>query len=190
VLGLKGVVAVASLMILVAALVTYQATVTVNISGQFTQGRTEQTWAIKLNDQNKVRYLPGDGASGNVTPTRNTSNSSTWAFKVDTDANKVCAVKIELTAAVDDTKFSRFEITLMRWVTSAWQNETLYAGATGSTTKTYIDGLTAGASGYIHQATSSVQYYLIRVTYSYDLVETTTSITVTFRYTPLPQDSF
>ncbi|MFQ5621698.1 MAG: hypothetical protein ACE5FT_07730, partial [Candidatus Nanoarchaeia archaeon] len=108
------------------------------------------------------------------------------------DADKVCAVKIELTSAVNSSKFSKFQITVMRWnaTASAWQDETLYAAATGSTTKSYIDGLTAGDSGYVHHAASLTRYYLIKVTYSYDLVDETTQVTVTFQYTPLPQDSF
>jgi hypothetical protein len=80
----------------------------------------------------------------------------------------------------------------MRWnsTVSAWENETLYADATGSMTKPYIDGLTVGDSGYVHHAASLARYYLINVTYSYDLSDTVTPINVTFQYTPLPQESF
>ncbi len=107
-----------------------------------------------------------------------------------TDADKVCAVKIELTSAVNNTKFSKFEITTKYWNGSAWDAETLYNASTGSTTKSYIDGLTPGDGGYVHQDKSETVYYLIKATYSYDKVDETTQITVTFQYTPVPQDAF
>jgi predicted peptidase len=144
-----------------------------------------------VNDVNETRYLPGSGSpAGSAEPTYNSSDSSTYAFKVVTDGDKVCAVKIELTSAVNSSKFSKFEITAKYWTGAAWADETLYSAATGSTTKSYIDGLTSGDAGYIHQGLSTTRYYLIKVTYSYDLVDETTQVTVTFQYTPLPQDSF
>ncbi|UCF59499.1 MAG: hypothetical protein JSV15_03595, partial [Candidatus Bathyarchaeota archaeon] len=88
------------------------------------------------------------------------------------------------------SKFSKFEITVKRWNGSAWDSETLYDAATGSTTKSHIDGLTSGDFGNIHQGMLETDYYLVRVLYSYDLTDETTQITATFQYTPLPQDSF
>ncbi|MFQ6127218.1 MAG: hypothetical protein ACE5R6_21805 [Candidatus Heimdallarchaeota archaeon] len=135
--------------------------------------------------------MPGSGTpAGSAEPIFNASDSDTYAFKVVTDAGRVCAVKIELTSAVNSSKFSKFQITAKYWNGSMWLDETLYASATGATTKSYIDDLTAGDAGYIHQATSTTKYYLIKVTYSYDLVDTTTSVTVTLQYTPLPRESF
>jgi hypothetical protein len=190
-LGVKGFLCLASLTMIALALVAYTATVTVTPTQQFTIGATTASWTVYVNDVNETRYLPGSGSpAGSAEPTFNASVSSTYAFKVVTDADKVCAVKIELTSAVNSSKFSKFEITAKYWTGAAWADETLYAAATGSTTKSYINGLTSGDAGYIHQGVSTTRYYLIKVTYSYDLVDETTQITVTFQYTPLPQDSF
>ena len=55
--------------------------------------------------------------------------------------------------------------------------------------KTSIDG-TSSDVGYIHQDISTKAYYLLEVTYSYDKVDTTTTIDTAIKYTPLPQNSF
>jgi ABC-type thiamin/hydroxymethylpyrimidine transport system permease subunit len=99
-------------------------------------------------------------------------------------------VQIQLTSQVDPTKFSKFQITVQKWSAGSWLSETLYAASTGATTKSYINGLTVDDSGYIHQAASSTVTYLVVVLYSYDLVDATSQVTVTFQYTPLPQASF
>lgn len=186
ILGVKGFFCFISLVMIALALVTYLATVTITPVAQFSQGATSGSWAVYVNDVDKVRYLPG----GPIEPTFNASDPNTYAFKVVTDASKVCAVKIELVSAVNSSKFSKFQITVKYWNGTAWVDEILYNSATGSTTKPYIDGLTAGDAGYIHQSVSTTKYYLIRVTYSYDLTDETTQETVTLKYTPLPQDSF
>jgi hypothetical protein len=186
ILGVKGLLCVASLMTIALAFVVYTAAVTVNPTQQFTIGATSASWTVYVNDVNQVRYLPG----GATEPTLNTGDSSTYAFKAVTDGNKVCAIKIELTSAVDGNKFSNFNITVRSSTGGAWSGETLYAGATGATTKSYINGLTGGDAGYVHQAVSTTIYYEVKVTYSYDKVDTTAQVTVTFQYTPLPQDSF
>lgn len=191
VLGLKGIIAIASLMIIVAALVSYTATVTITVVSQLTQGKASQAWDISPNDVNEVRYLPAATTVGDSLPTFSAGDSDTWAFKVVTDANKVCAVKIELTAAVNNTKYSKFEITVMWYNTTAlaWQDATLYTAASGGTTKSYINGRTDPVdSGYIRQGLSDTRYYLIKVTYSYDVDENADS--VTFQYTPYALDSF
>jgi hypothetical protein len=194
VLGVKGLLCLASLIVVALALVSYTATVTIAPTTQFTIGATTATWTIYVNDLDQLRYLPGTGTpAGSQQPGAPTdSNPNTFAFKVVTDSGRVCAVNITLTSAVDSSKFSKFEIRVMRWnsTASAWQGETLYAGPTGSTTKSFINGLMAGDCGYVHHPASLTRYYLIKVTYSYDLVDATTSITVTFQYTPLPQASF
>ena len=186
ILGAKGILSVASLITIAFALVAYTATVTVNPTQQFTIGATTASWTVFVNEVNQVRYLPG----GFTEPTLNTGDSNTYAFKVVTDANKVCAVKIELTSAVDGNKFSNFNIVVRSSTGGAWSDETLYAGATGATTKSYINGLTSGDAGYVHQAASTTKYYEAKITYSYDKVDATAQVTVTFQYTPLPQDSF
>lgn len=185
-LGVKGVLCLASLTMIALALVSYTASVTITPTIQFSIGATSDSWAVYVNDVDKVRYLPG----GVAEPKFDANNSNTYAFKVVTDANQVCAVKIELTSAVNSSKFSKFQITAKYWTGAAWADETLYDAPTGSTTKTYINGLTPGDAGYIHQALSTTRYYLIKVTYSYDLVDETTQVTATFQYTPLPQNSF
>ena len=194
ILGIKGLLCLASLMVVAMALVSYTATVTIAPTTQFTIGATTATWTIYVNDLDQLRYLPGTGTpAGSQQPgAPSDANLNTFAFKVVTDSGRVCAVNITLTSAVDSSKFSKFEIRVMFWnsTASAWQDETLYTGATGSTTKSYINGLTSGDHGYVHHAASLTRYYLIKVTYSYDLVDATTSVTVTFQYTPLPQASF
>ncbi len=191
ILGLKGFLCFVSLTMIALALVTYTASVTITPTQQFTVGATSASWTVYMNDVNETRYLPGSGSpAGSLEPTFNASDTETYAFKAVTDADKVCAVKIELTSAINSSKFSRFQITVKYWNGSAWDAETLYDAATGSSTKSYIDGLTSGDSGYIHQGTSETTYYLLKVAYSYDLTDETTQITATFQYTPLPQDSF
>ncbi len=191
ILGLKGFLCFVSLTMIAIALVTYTASVTITPTQQFTVGATSASWTVYMNDVNETRYLPGSGSpAGSSEPTFNASDTETYAFKAVTDADKVCAVRIELTSAVNSSKFSKFQITVKNWNGSAWDAETLYDAATGSSTKSYIDGLTSGDFGYIHQGTLETTYYLLKVVYSYDLTDETTQITATFEYTPLPQDSF
>ena len=149
-------------------------------------GTTTAAWDIYVNDVNQIRYMPG----GFTEPTLDTGDTSTYAFKVVTDANRVCAVKVTITSQMDNTKFSNFEITVLSSTGGAWGAETLYAAPTGGTTKASIDGLTQGDAAYIHQPISTTKYYEIQVTYSYDLVSNNTQISVTFQFTPLPQAGF
>ena len=194
-LGVKGFLCLASLVAIASALVTYTAIVTITQARQFTIGATTASWTVYINDVNKETYLPGDGTPAGSTPPVNPptdTNSSTFAFKVVTTSGQVCAVKIELTAPVNSSEFSKFEIRVKYWNTgtSTWDNETLYDAPTGSTSISYIDGLTAGSAGYVHHAASLSGYYMIHVTCSYDVVDNPTPKTVTFQYTPLPQGSF
>lgn len=181
-LGAKGVLCIISLSMIVLALITYSATVTMTPTRQFTIGASSASWTVYVNDVNKVKYLPGDASE----PTFNASDSNTYAFKVVTDANRSCSIKIELTTPMNSSKFSNFNITAKYWTGAAWTDATLYTTATGSTIKPYIDGLVSGDAGYIHQGVSTTRYYLIKVTYSYDKVDETTQVTATFQYTPLP----
>jgi hypothetical protein len=178
-LGIKGLLAVASLTTIALALVVYTASVTMSPTQQFILGATTANWTVYVNEVNEVRYLPG----GNSQPV----DTSSYAFEVVTDANKACAVQIELTAAMSSALFSNFDITVLYWLGgSGWVSAQLYDSPTGGSTISSIDGLTAGDVGYIQQAASSDVYYLVQVTYSYDLVDTTTPVTATFQYTPLP----
>lgn len=168
------------------ALVTYSSLVQVSPTEQLSVGESTASWNIYVNEVNQSRYMPG----GFSQPTLNPSDTSTYAFKVVTDANKVCAVEVQLTSAMDQTKFSDFQVTVLSSTGGSWSSETLYSASTGTTTKAYVDGLTQGDAAYIHQGISTVKYYLIEVTYSYDLVNETSQIPVTFQFTPLPQNGF
>lgn len=186
ILGVKGLLCLASLTVIALALIVYTAVVTINPTRQFSIGAISSSWTVYINDMDKVRYLPG----GSTEPTFNADDPNTYSFKVVTDATQACAVKIELASAVNSSKFSKFQVTIKSWDGSAWVDETLYDAPTGSTMKPYIDGLTPGDAGFVHQAPSTTRYYLVKVTYSYDLVDETAQVTVTFHYTPLPQESF
>jgi hypothetical protein len=180
VLGIKGVLAIASLTTIAVALVVYTASVTMAPTMQFTLGASTDSWTVYVNEVNEVRYLPG----GDSAPVDDT----TFAFRVVTDADKVCAVQIELSSAMDSALFSNFDITVSHWVSgTGWVSTQLYDSATGGSPISSIDGLTTNP-GYVQQAASNDVVYLVEVTYSYDLVDTTTPITATFQYTPLPTD--
>jgi hypothetical protein len=184
-LGIKGLLAIASLTSIAIALVVYTTAVTINPTSQFTLGTSADTWTVYVNEVNEVRYLPGadtqPGGTGGV--------PSAYAFRA-TGNGKACAVQIELTSAVDSTLFSNFEIRVLQWVpaTNTWAAATLYDQATGGSSIGYINGLgTPPAIGYIQQPGASADtYYLVEATYSYDKLPTLTSMTVTFQYTPLP----
>jgi hypothetical protein len=177
-LGIKGLLAVASLTTVAVALVVYTASVTITPTTQFTLGASSDSWNVYVNDVNQVRYLPG----GSTPPV----DTSTYAFSLDT-TNRGCAVQIELTAAMSSSLFSNFDITVMYWQTgSGWTSAQLYDSATGGSAISSIDGTTTNA-GFIRQASGTgTTYYLVQVTYSYDLVDTTSAVTATFQYTPLP----
>ncbi len=191
ILGVKGFLGFVSLAMIALALVTYTVNVTITPTQQFTVGATSAPWTVYTNDVNETRYLPGSGSPvGSSEPTFNASDIATYAFRAVTDADKVCAVRIELTSAINSSKFSKFQVTVKHWNGSAWDAETLYDAATGSSTKSYIDGLVSGDFGYVHQGTLETTYYLLKVVYSYDLTDETSQITATFQYTPMPQNSF
>ncbi|KON32623.1 MAG: hypothetical protein AC479_07090 [miscellaneous Crenarchaeota group-6 archaeon AD8-1] len=182
ILGLKGFLAIFSLISIAFALVTYSASVTVNPVQQFTVGSLSDSWTIYINEMDQVRYLPG----ANSAPMLDSADINTYAFKVATDADQNCAVEIKLTSPVDNEKFSKFDITVDYWNGAAWVSAIIYDSVSGSNTITEIDGLSQSAAGYIHQDISTTIYYLLKVTYSYDLVDDLTQITTTFQYTPLP----
>lgn len=185
-LGIKGVLCMICLAAVGFSLVAYQSTVAISPVVQLTTGQTTASWNIYVNDVDQVRYMPG----GFSEPTLDTTDTSTYAFEVITDAYRVCAVEIQLTAPVDDTEFSEFQITVLSSTGGAWSPAQLYAASTGSTTLSYIDGTAPGATGYIHQPLLTTEYYIIQVTYSYDLTDQNTQIPVTFQFTPLPQVGF
>jgi len=177
-LGIKGLFAIASLTSIAMALVVYTASVTMTPTTQFTLGTSSDSWTIYVNEVNQVRYLPG----GTSAP----SDSSAYAFSLSTPT-RGCAVQIELPSAMSSSLFSNFDITVSYYVPgTGWVSATLYDAATGGSTITSINGLTT-TPGFVRQtAGASDTFYLVQVTYSYDLVDTTTPVTATFQYTPLP----
>jgi hypothetical protein len=177
-LGIKGLLAIASLTTIAMALVVYTASVTITPTAQFTLGVSSESWTVYINEVNQVRYLPG----ANTLP----ATGATHAFSLDT-TNRGCAVQIELLSAMSSGLFSNFDITVMYYDSgSGWTSAQLYDSATGGSTITSIDGRTTNA-GFIRQAAGTgATSYLIRVTYSYDIVGTTTAVTADFQYTPLP----
>ncbi len=184
-LGIKGVICLICLAICLAsvsfALVTYTSTVTINPTVQLSLGTTTASWTIYQNEQNVAQYMPG----GSSESTLSTGETSTYAFEVVTDANKECAVEVELTSAMDETIFSNFEITVLSSTgDGTWVAEPLYISPTSTTTTPSINGLTQGAVAYIHQGSLTTKYYEIQVTYSYD--GDNTPITATFMFTPFP----
>ena len=181
-LGIKGILCLICLASVGFALVTYTNAVTISPTVQLSVGTATASFTIYVNEVNQARYIPG----GFSEPTLNTGDTSTYSFKVVTDANKVCAVKVDLTSAIDESKFSNFIITVRSSTGESWGAETLYTASTGETTKASINGLTLDDAAYIHQAVSTTKYYEIQVTYSYDKVSDNTQIPVTFRFTPLP----
>lgn len=194
-LGLKGIICLAALIVIVVAQLTYTATVNINVgTTEFSQGKSTESWTIYPNDIDKFRYLPGAGTGGNATPTFNAGDSNTWAFKATTDTVKGMAIKIELVDYTKTENFTKFEITAIWYNTtaSAWESAQLYDGATSSAgTKALINGTSSADHGYIHQerATSGTltRHYLIKVTYSYETEAAGPS--VQFKYTPTPEDT-
>ena len=174
-LGIKGVLAIASLTTIALALVVYTASVTITPTTQFSIGATTDSWDVYVNDVDQYRYLPG----GSSQP----ADTTTYAFILNTQT-RGCAVQIELTSAMS-APFSKFEIRVMYW-SGSWQSAQLYDSATGGSTIDFIDG-TDTTPGFIRQgAGTGDTYYLVEVTYSYDTAGTPAVATATFQYTPLP----
>jgi hypothetical protein len=185
-LGIKGILCIICLASVTAALVTYTSTITATPMMQLTQGATTAIWNLYVNEVDQVRYLPGGFQEATVSG----SDTSTYCFEVTTDANKACAVKIQLVSAMDTSKFSRFDITVRSSTGEGWSNETIYTTSTGSSVKAVINGLTADDAAYVHQDVSATKYYEVRVTYSYDKVDSEEAIPVTVQLTPLPLNGF
>jgi|WetSurMetagenome_2_1015567.scaffolds.fasta_scaffold81861_3 hypothetical protein len=185
-LGVKGILCIICLASVTAALVTYTSSITATPTMQLKQGITTSTWTLYVNEVDQVRYLPGGFSQETV----DAENTSTYCFAVTTDANKVCAVKIQLVSAMDSAKFSRFDLTVRSSTGGAWSNETIYNAATGTNNKASIDGLTLDDAAYVHQGNSATKYYEVMVTYSYDKVDSEVAIPITVQLTPLPLNSF
>ncbi len=186
-LGVKGILSIACLTTVALALVVYTASVTMNPTYQFTQGAATATWQMYLNEVNQVRFMPG----GTTTPWPVDANLDSYAFKVVTDGNRVCAVAIRISVPVS-TKFTKFDIKVKQWDGGAWQDAQLFTAATGSTIKASINGLITTDVGYIYQGLSTTGYYLLEVTYTYDIASVSQFLTetATFEYTPYAQSGF
>jgi len=188
-IGLKGILSIACLTTVALALVVYTASVTMTPQYQFSQGATADTWNLYLNEVDQVRYMPG----GAVAPWPVDGDLASYAFKVVTDGNKVCAIAVRAASAVS-AKFVKFDIRVKYWniATDTWDYDQLYESATGLATKSWINGLDATDVGYIHQALSSTVYYLVEVTYTYDISNLAqfTQETATFEFTPYAASGF
>ena len=183
----KGLICLICLVSVTFALGTYTNALTLSPTQQLSVGTTTATWTIYVNEVNQTRYLPG----GFSEPTLSPGDTSTYAFKVVTNANNGCAVEVELTSAMNASKFSQFDITVLSSMAGGtWSAEPLYTNPTGTATTASINGLIQGDTAYIHQGGSTTNYYAIQVTYSYNLVADNTQIPMTFEFTPLPQASF
>ena len=191
VLGVKGSLCLLSLAMVILALVAYTAQVTITPTKPFTIGATTDSWTVYVNDVDETRYLPSNGSTpaGSFPPNGPPAigDTSSYAFYVSTDADKACSVNITMSTPADNTKFSSFQVTVKQYVGgTGWVDASIYDAATGGSTKSYIDG-TANDFGYVQHLVSTNTFYAICVTYSYDLVDTASAVSVTFQYTPLPQ---
>ena len=194
-IGVKGIICLVALIVIVVAQLTYTATVNISLGTTgFAQGKSIEDWTIYTNID-EVRYLPDNGGDGDATPPFSESSSDTWAFKVTTNTVKGMAVEIELVDYTKTQNFTKFEITVMWYNTtaSAWQSAQLYNGPTasaGTKSSNLING-TLSDFGYIHQARATsgtlVICYLIKVAYYYQ--STATGPSVQFKYTPTPEDT-
>ena len=186
ILGVKASLCLFSLAMVVLALVAYTATVTITPTKLFTVGVTTDSWTVYVNDYNETRYLPNNGSTpaGSYPP----NDASSYAFYVSTGADKNCSVNITMSTPADNNTFSSFQITVKQWSAPAWVATNIYDAPTGGNIKSFIRGTNATNDfGYVQHPISTSTYYVICVTYSYDLVDTTDVVTVTFQYTPLPQ---
>ena len=189
-LGIKGFLCIASLVTVALALVFYSAIVTITPTKLFTVGATTDSWTVYVNDYNETRYLPNNGSTplGSFPPNGPPviGDPSSYAFYVSTGADKACAVNITMSTPADSTKFSSFQITVKQWVAGSWVDIDIYDAPTGGSIKSFISGIT-NDFGYVQHPAGNSAFYVICVTYSYDLVDATAVVTVIFQYTPLPQ---
>jgi hypothetical protein len=192
ILGVKGSLCLLSLAMVVLALVAYTATVTITPAKLFTVGATTDSWTVYVNDYNETRYLPSSasvpaGSSPPIGPPA-IGDPSSFAFHVSTGTDKACAVNITMSTPANNNTFSSFQITVKSWTGLTWNDIAIYDAPTGGSAKSFIRGTNATNDfGYVQHPVSTSTFYVICVTYSYDLVDTIDVVTVTFQYTPLPQ---
>jgi hypothetical protein len=173
------------------AFVMYTQTLTLTPYKQCTLGTSSTaSWTTYVNETDQNIYVPSGAAASDL----DNANVTTYAFSVQTDASKVCAVKIELATALSSLDFSKFDIKVLVWTVGSpgsWSPATLYNAATGTITTSSLNGLNSEGAVYIHQAANTeTTYYLVKITYAYNLFNTTSPYTVDVKYTPLPQNSF
>ena len=189
-IGVEGILCIACLTTVALALAVYSTSVTMNPTLQFYQGANEVTWNLYLNEVDQVRYMPG----GNAEPTLpKDTDLTTYAFKVVTDENRVCAVAIKIQSAA--SKFSKFDIRVKYWVdgtSGSWQYADLFESAEGTVPKAWINGGDAIDIGYIHQGPLLTRYYILEVTYTYDISDEAdfAQETAVFEFTPYAASGF
>ena len=90
-----------STLLVTTALVVYTSNATATETKQLTLGYAiPAAWIFYVNEVNQIKYMPGNASSGNFTATFSAVDPSTYAFKVVTDADRVCAVQIDLVEAM------------------------------------------------------------------------------------------
>ncbi len=180
---IKGLICLICLVSVSFGLVTFTNGLTSPAAPQLTVGVSTASWTVYVNEVNQVRYVPG----GFSEPKFSVGDTSTYAFKVVTDAKNSCAVKVELASAIDTSVFSQFDITVLSTtVSGTWSSEPLYIAPTGASTTSYLNGLMPGTAAYIHQGSSTTKYYLVQVIYSYNLAANNIPMPVTFAFTQIP----
>jgi hypothetical protein len=145
----KALLATGSIAMVALALVTYTATVNISFTTFFTLGQNSLTWTA-LSTSSGTRYLPGDTVVPG-TPTIGTTSS--FAFETITGKGYV---KISLSANVPTADFSQFRVFVLTFNSTTWNNATLYASPTYSTT-----GHVIGVEGTGTNASALVAYLLI-----------------------------
>ena len=165
----------------------YTQNITMNAVRQLTVGTSSASWTIYVGEVDQTKYVPGIYTE----PTLDANDPNTYAFSVVTDANEMCAVKINLTSYLPSANFTDVMITVLTnsSATGNWVPAQLYTDASGTTPKSFIDATdaTPGDAGYIVQGVSTVAYYLIEVQYTYDKVDYAGPYNTALQYTPIPQ---
>lgn len=174
----KSLLAIASMMTVALALVTYSATLTLTINPFFKVGLNSINWSVTTSTG--ARYLP-NGASIPGTPSD--PPTSSFAFRTQTGSGWV---QVGTSTQAKPADFLSFRIFVLTWNSSSWNNATLYVDNTFLVPLVGgIDGTSASSVGYLHVSTGApLVFYAIQVNYILAPTPADTSTTVVFSYTP------
>ncbi len=183
----KALIATGSIAMVALALVTYTATVTLNFSAFFVQGMGN-TASWTLSTSSGTRYLPGNQANAGTNTPGAPAQTNTTSFAFYTITGKGY-VKINLAANVPTADFNSYRIFVLTFNTTTWNNATLYASSTYSTTGHIVGGIdgtgvnASALTAYLLIGQAAQVFYAIQV--NYILAPTPgASTTTTFNYTP------